>query len=79
MWSAGFPEAVLPLWQLAQVLSATVLWSNLADVQALVRWQESQPAVVGMCEAEAAVASGNPLPPAWQPLQVFGVPFRMPR
>ena len=45
---AGFPVAVLPLWQLAQVPGVTVEWLKPAGTQALVRWHESQDAVVMM-------------------------------
>jgi hypothetical protein len=40
--------AVLPLWQVEQVPGATPLWLNVAGVHALVLWQVSHEAVVGM-------------------------------
>ena len=40
--------AVDPLWQVEQVPGATPLWLNVAGVQAVVLWHESQEAVVAM-------------------------------
>jgi len=45
---AVLPRALVPLWQLAQVPGATLAWLNAAGSQAVVRWQESQDAVVTM-------------------------------
>ena len=43
---AGFPAAVVPLWQVLQVPAATPLWENVAGSQAVVLWQVSQLCVV---------------------------------
>jgi len=40
------PRALEPLWQLAQVPGATLVWLKVAGSQAVVRWQVSQDAVV---------------------------------
>jgi hypothetical protein len=40
------PLALVPLWQVAQVPAATLVWLNVAGSQAVVRWQVSQEAVV---------------------------------
>ena len=43
MWLAGLPGAVLPLWQLAQlVVWLNLLWSTLLVSQLVVLWQFSQ-------------------------------------
>jgi hypothetical protein len=47
MCVVGLPVAVVPLWQVAQVPGAMPVWLKVAGVQALVRWQLSQAAVVG--------------------------------
>lgn len=44
----GFPVAVDPLWQVAHVPGATPVWLNVAGSQAVVLWQVSQDALVGM-------------------------------
>ena len=66
MWAAGLPVALLPLWQLLQlVATVNVLWSTLAPVQLVVlRWQFSQT----VCPAWTAVLG---LLPAWQLAQLF--------
>jgi hypothetical protein len=46
MWPLRLPVAVEPLWQTAQVPGATLLCVNVAGLQAAVRWQVSQAAVV---------------------------------
>jgi hypothetical protein len=48
MWLAVLPVALLPLWQLEQLVALVkVLWSALAPLQVLLDlWQLSQPAVV---------------------------------
>ena len=50
MWLAVLPVALLPLWQLEQLVAEVkVLWSALAPLQVLLDlWQLSQPAVVRM-------------------------------
>lgn len=47
-WLVVFPVAVVPLWQFAQVPGTTPVWLNVAGIQAVVRWQASHDAVVGM-------------------------------
>jgi hypothetical protein len=42
------PVAADPLWQDEQVPGATELWLKLAGSQAVVRWQLSHEAVVGI-------------------------------
>ena len=56
------------MWQVAQLPGATPLWLKVAGVQALVLWQLSQAAVVGMWP------DGLPLAevPLWQVEQVPG-------
>ena len=66
---AVLPEALLPLWQVAQLPTVTVLWLNVAGSQAVVRWQLSHEAVVGKCDAVFPVA----LLPLWHVAQEPGV------
>jgi hypothetical protein len=47
IWVAPFPEARVPSWHETQLLAIPV-WSNLAGVQAVVAWQLSHSAEVGM-------------------------------
>ena len=68
MWVAGLPVAVVPLWQVEQVPGATPVWLKVAGVQALVLWQVSHDAVVGMCVVGLPVA----VVPLWQVEQVPG-------
>lgn len=56
MWLAGLPVAVFPLWQVEQVPGAIPAWLKVAGVQALVLWQLSQAAVVGIWLAGLPVA-----------------------
>jgi len=43
------PLAVVPLWQVAQVPGATLLWlTAVAGIQAVVRWQVSHEAAVAI-------------------------------
>ena len=63
---AIFPEAVVPLWQVAQVPGTTLVWLNVAGFQAVVLWQLSQASTVGRCVAGLPVA----LVPLWQVPQV---------
>jgi hypothetical protein len=60
------PVAVVPLWQVAQVPGATPVWLKVAGVQALVRWQLSQAAVVGRWFVGFPLA----VVPLWQVAQV---------
>ena len=48
MWLTVLPVALLPLWQLEQLVALVkVLWSALAPLQVVLDlWQLSQPAVV---------------------------------
>ena len=64
MWLAVLPAALVPLWQLEQVVALVkVLWSALAPVQIVVDlWQLSQLAVVDRCDAVLPVATV----PLWQ-------------
>ena len=48
MWVLGLPVALLPLWQLAQLPAVTELWLKMDGNHAVLRWQASQEAVVGM-------------------------------
>ena len=52
------PVAVLPLWQVAQEPGVTVAWLKVAGIQAVVRWQVSQEAMV------MTWLTGFPLAPA---------------
>ena len=63
-WLEPLPVALLPLWQLVQVVALVkVLWSALAPVQPAVDlWQLSQAAVVARCVADLPVA----VVPVWQ-------------
>jgi hypothetical protein len=36
-WVAGLPVAVLPLWQVAHEPGVTLVWLNVAGIQAVVR------------------------------------------
>jgi hypothetical protein len=66
IWAAGLPVALLPLWQLAQLVAAVkLLWSTLAVFQLLVLlWQFSQT----VCPAWMAVFG---LLDAWQVAQLL--------
>ena len=44
---ADLPLADVPLWQLAQVPAAPLLWLKVAGTQPEMRWQVSHDAVVG--------------------------------
>jgi hypothetical protein len=48
LWPAGIPRASVLLWQLAQGVAATAVWFIVAGFHAVVRWQLSQAAVVGI-------------------------------
>ena len=65
---AGLPFAVEPLWQVAQVPGATPVWLKVAGIQAVVLWQVSHAAVVGMWLLGLPVA----VEPLWQVAQVPG-------
>ena len=43
-----FPDALVPLWQEAQVPGATLLWLIVAGFQAVDEWQVSHDVVVGI-------------------------------
>ena len=64
MWLAVLPVALVPLWQLEQVVALVkVLWSALAPVQVVLDlWQLSQLAVVDRWLAVLPVATV----PLWQ-------------
>jgi hypothetical protein len=64
MWLAVLPVALLPLWQLEQLVAELkVLWSALAPLQVLLDlWQLSQPAVVDRWPLFLPVATV----PLWQ-------------
>ena len=64
MWLAVLPVALLPLWQLEQLVALVkVLWSALAPLQVLLDlWQLSQPAVVDRWPLFLPVATV----PLWQ-------------
>ena len=68
MCPRGMPVACRPLWQLAQVPAATPEWSNEVCVHVVVRWQESQEALV------ARWPDGIPAAvlPLWHETQVPG-------
>ena len=63
-WLALLPVALVPLWQLVQVVAeVNVLWSALAPVHVVLDlWQLSQLAVVDRCDAVLPVA----IVPLWQ-------------
>ncbi len=69
MCFAGLPGAVAPLWQLTQAPGVTPVWLNVAGIQAVVLWQLSQEAMVGMCFAGLPVA----LVPLWHVVHAPGV------
>ncbi|WP_168708444.1 hypothetical protein [Hydrogenophaga sp. PAMC20947] len=49
VWFPGFPLALVPLWQLAQlVLLLNALWSTRAPLHLDVLWQVAQLACVAM-------------------------------
>jgi hypothetical protein len=56
------------LWQVAQVPGTTPAWEKVAGIQAVLRWQVSQEAVVAMWFAGLPLA----LVPLWQVAQVPG-------
>ena len=64
MWLAVLPVALLPLWQLEQLVAVVkVLWSALAPLQVVLDlWQVSQLAVVRICPLFLPVA----VVPLWQ-------------
>ena len=62
------PVAVVPLWQVEQVPGATPVWLKVAGVQALVLWQVSHDAVVGIWVEGLPVA----VVPLWQVEHVPG-------
>ena len=64
MWLAVLPVALLPLWQLEQLVAEVkVLWSALAPLQVVLDlWQLSQPAVVDRWPLFLPVATV----PLWQ-------------
>ena len=64
----GLPVAVVPLWQVEQVPGATPVWLKVAGVQALVLWQVSHDAVVGIWVEGLPVA----VVPLWQVEHVPG-------
>jgi hypothetical protein len=68
MCVVGLPVAVAPLWQVEHVPGATPAWLKVAGVQALVLWQVSQAAVVGIWPVGLPVA----VAPLWQVEQVPG-------
>ena len=47
MWPAGFPVAVTPSWQLAQV-PVTAVWSTETVNQSVLTWQSSQTVPLAM-------------------------------
>lgn len=53
----GLPLALVPLWQVEQVPGDTPPWLNMAGVQAVVLWHESQDAVVGICPEDLPLAA----------------------
>jgi len=69
MCVAGFPVAVCPLWQLAQLVATVkVLWLTLAPLQLVVDlWQLSQLAEVAIWLAFLPVA----VAPLWQLAQLL--------
>jgi hypothetical protein len=68
MWVAFLPVAVVPLWQVEQLVAAVnVLWSTFAPVHTVVDlWHDSQVAVVAMWLADLPVATV----PLWQLAQL---------
>ena len=58
-WLAVLPVAVVPLWQLAQLVAAVnMLWSTLVPNHVIVDlWQVSQLAVVAKWLADLPVAT----------------------
>ena len=65
MWVAFLPVALVPSWQLTQLLTMPV-WSNLAGSQAVVEWQLSHSEFVGTWLAFLPVA----FTPSWQDEQL---------
>lgn len=60
-WPAGFPVAVLPLWQVAQPVE-TLGWRKSTFDQLAALWHVAQSACTGMCEADLPCA----IAPLWQ-------------
>ena len=77
-WPAGFPFAVMPLWQLVHVPGVMPTWLNRAPPNDTVLWQSAQPCVVGGCDGGIAEAPTR-VPVEWQPSQALGVPLKTPR
>ncbi len=65
MWFVGFPVAVVPSWQLAQV-PVTVLWSTATASQSVLTWQSSQTLPLAIWSVGLPVA----VVPSWQLAQV---------
>ena len=71
MWLAGLPDAVEPLWHVAQPV-VMPWWLNCAPVNVVVdRWQVSHAAVVGTCEA----ALPRAVEPLWHVAQPVVSPW----
>lgn len=69
MCAVGLPVLMVPLWQVAHDEVVTMLCANVEGTHAVVRWQLSHAAVVGMCLVDLPVA----LVPLWQVLHDPGV------
>lgn len=80
MWVAGFPEVVMPLWQVAQLPGATLAWLNFAPTNDWLLWQLSQAWVVVMWRIGITMlAPARRAPLTWQLAQSRGVPLNTPR
>jgi hypothetical protein len=70
MCAAGLAVAVVPLWQLAQLVAAlNVLWSTLAPDQPLVLWHASQ-LVTPLCTGVLGLPTALMKAPVWQLAQL---------
>lgn len=73
---AGLPVAAVPLWQVAQVPTATPVWLNNAPRNDVVLvWQVSQPALVTrwLAGLDTGVTPANEVP-LWQVAQPVTMP-----
>jgi hypothetical protein len=66
IWVDGFAVAVLPSWQVVQLVDAlNVLWSTFAPAQPLVLWQLSQ-LVTPVCTTVLGLPTALMEAPVWQ-------------
>jgi uncharacterized membrane protein YvlD (DUF360 family) len=69
MWVVGFGVAVVPSWQVTQLVAAVnVAWLTLAPAQAVVLWQVSQ-VVTPVCTGVLGLPTAFMKAPVWQVVQ----------